>query len=259
MFTPPLVILSVQAGIADVRLNRPDKLNAVNFAMFAAIIASLETMPGLRCVVLSGAGRGFCAGIDLQSLAATPAPDGLLTRSHGSANLYQHAAWGWRRLPVPVIAAVHGMAFGAGFQIMLGADLRISTPEAQFFAIELRWGLVPDMAGFPLLRGLVRDDIARELIYTARKFSGTEAAANGVVTRLAVDPLAEAMALAASITAQSPPAIRAAKRLLNLPGTPATLLLAESQEQETLLASLEHAETLAAAREQRRRTLRTEP
>ena len=249
-----LVTLSMQDNIADVRLNRPEKLNAVSSAMIEAIAATLtklETMKELRCIVLSGEGRGFCAGIDLNTFATNSIAKDLITRTHGPANLFQHVVWGWRQLPVPVIAAVHGMAFGAGFQLMLGADIRIAAPEAQLSIMELRWGLVPDMAGFPLLRGLVRDDVARELVYTARKFPGREAASLGLVTRLADDPLTEAMALARSIAAQSPPAIRAAKRLFNFSDDPGPLLEAEAREQQSLITSPEHAETLAAARENR--------
>lgn len=249
-----LVTLSMQDGIADVRLNRPEKLNAVSRAMIeaiAAMLAKLETMPGLRCVVFSGEGRGFCAGIDLTSLASNSIAKDLITRTHGPANLPQHIVWGWRQLPVPVIAAVHGMAFGAGFQLMLGADIRIAAPEAQLSIMELRWGLVPDMAGMPLLRGLVRDDVARELIYTARKFPAQEGASLGVITRVAENPLAEAMVLAKTIARQSPPAIRAAKRLLNFCDDPEALLQAEAREQQALAVSPEHAETLAAARENR--------
>lgn len=246
-----LMTASIAAGVADIRLNRPDKINALNHEMFEAIAGMttrLARLPGLRCVVLSGEGRGFCAGADLDALKQTTA---LRARTHGEANIYQHAAWGWRQLPVPVIAAVHGFAFGAGFQIMLGADIRIAAPQTQFSVLETHWGLVPDMAGFPLLRGLVRDDVARELIYTARKFLGDEAVKLGLVTRLADDPRGEALALARHIASQSPPAIRAAKRLLNSEADAPALLLAESVEQEALLASAEHAETRAAARENR--------
>jgi enoyl-CoA hydratase/carnithine racemase len=251
---PELVSLSLTDGVADVRLNRPEKRNALNQEMFEALCATqarLAHTKGLRAVVLSGQGHGFCAGVDLDSLSTNPALRDLQPRTHGDANLFQQAAWGWRTLPVPVIAAVHGMAFGAGFQIMLGADIRIATPDAQLSMMETRWGLVPDVAGIALLRGLVRDDVARDIVFTARILSGAEAAALGLVTRMDADPLGAALKLARQIAAQSPPAIRAAKRLLNLPSDATALLLAESVEQEALLASPEHAETLAASRENR--------
>jgi enoyl-CoA hydratase/carnithine racemase len=256
MSNPERVKITVESGVADVRLARPEKINALDQLMFESIadaIATLDAMPGLRCVVLSGEGRGFCAGVDLNTLESNPALKDLRVRTHGKANLFQQIAWGWRRLPVPVIAAVHGFAFGAGFQMMLGADIRIATPDAQLSMMELRWGLVPDVAGFALLRGLVRDDIAREITFTARKFAGEEGARLGVVTCLAVDPRAQAMALARSIAESSPQAIRAAKRLLNLSvdADTAAILMAESEEQQVLLTSAGHAEALAAGREKR--------
>ncbi len=253
----PRVTIALEDGVADVRFNRAEKLNALDGAQIEAIAGAIDTvgqMPGLRAVVLSGAGRGFCAGIDLEHLASAAAPDGLMARTHGIANVFQHIAYGWRTLPVPVIAAVHGFAFGGGFQIMLGADIRIAAPDAQFAMMEARWGLVPDMGGIALLRGLVRDDVAREITYTARKLSGTEAAALGLVTRLADDPLAEALKLAQKIAQSSPDAIRAAKRLFNLAADAdsADILLAEAEEQQAMLESDGHRETIAAHMEKRK-------
>jgi enoyl-CoA hydratase/carnithine racemase len=250
------VSVTVEAGIADVRLNRPDKLNAIDNAMFTALSeasADVAGRPGVRVVVLSGSGRGFCAGLDIASLAGGGMPESIRKRTHGIANLWQHAVWGWRELPVPVIAAVHGVAFGGGLQIALAADIRIVAPDARLAVMEARWGLVPDMAGIALLRGLVRDDVARELTYTARQVSGTEAAALGLATRTADDPYAAARALAAQVAAASPRAVRGAKRLLGLAhdaGT-AQILLAESSEQEALLAGPDLAEAVAAQAEGR--------
>ena len=153
------VTIAVEGGIADVRLNRADKLNALDPAMFEGIeqaLAELRAMPGLRAVVLSGEGRAFSAGLDMASMASGGASAGktLTDRTHGLANIFQHVAWGWRELPVPVIAAVHGIAFGGGFQIMSGADIRIVHPEARLSIMEMKWGLVPDMAGVALWRTL---------------------------------------------------------------------------------------------------------
>ncbi len=250
------VRVSLDGGVAHVRLSRPEKINALDQAMFDGIaetIAALGADTRVRCVVVSGEGRGFCVGVDLDSLATNPALRDLQPRTHGLANLFQNAAWGWRSLPVPVIAAVHGFAFGGGFQIMLGADIRIATADTQLSVMEMRWGLVPDVAGIALLRGLVRDDVARELVFTARRFSGEEGARLGVVTRVADDPQAEAMAMARQVAASSPAAVRAAKRLLNLAADAddAAVLMAESVEQGVLLASEAHAETLAASRDRR--------
>ena len=179
------VTVDIDDGVAEVTLNRPEKLNALDPAMFKAIIAAGERLgsaSGLRAVVLSGAGRGFCAGLDKETFAAIaaggPAPTsaGLAKRTHGLANDFQHAAHVWRTLPVPVIAAIHGPALGGGFQIALGADIRYVAPDARLSILEIKWGLVPDMAGIALMRELARSDVIRELSLTGRVFSGAEAA-----------------------------------------------------------------------------------
>jgi enoyl-CoA hydratase/carnithine racemase len=249
------VSISVEDGIADVRLNRPDKLNAIDTAMFAALSeasAAVAARPEVRVAVLSGNGRGFCAGLDLASLAGG-APESIQERTQGIANMFQNAVWGWRSLAVPVIAAVHGVAFGGGLQIALGADIRIVAPDTKLAVMEARWGLVPDMAGIALLRGLVRDDVARELTYTARQVSGTEAVELGLATRTADDPRAAALDLARQIAAGSPLAVRAAKRLFGLAqdASTAEILLAESVEQEKLLHGPDVREILIAQAEQR--------
>ena len=234
-------ITMLDGGIADVRLIRADKMNALDPAMMAGIaeaIGVLEATAGLRVVVLSGEGRAFCAGLDLSSLGSGSGTTGssgsdLAARSHGDANLPQHIAWGWRTLAVPVIAAAHGVAFGGGFQILSGADIKIAHPDTRCAIMEMKWGLVPDMAGFPLWRGLVRDDVLRELTYTNREFNGAEALAHGFVTHVSDDPLAHAMVLAKEIANKNPHAMRGAKRLCNMIGhaSDAELLLAETVEQ----------------------------
>ena len=252
----PRVRYHVEAGVADVRLSRPEKLNACDPAMMEALVETAEEIakrPDVRSVVLSGEGRAFSVGVDLGSLGGRE-PARLLPRWNGGpANRAQQAAYGWRAMPQPVIAAVHGYAFGAGFQIMLGADIRIAAPGAQLSIMEARWGLVPDVAGIALLRGLVRDDVARELTYTARRFDAAEGAQLGIITRLADDPHAAALALARTIAANSPDAVRAGKRLINLMADARTeeILTAESVEQTLLLASPNHRETIAAADEKR--------
>ena len=174
------ISVSVSDGVADVRLVRADKMNALDAAMFEALVntsARLATEKGVRAVVLSGEGRAFCAGLDMGRFAAMGEKGGaaglrdLATRTHGIANHSQQAVWGWRQLPVPVIAAIHGVAFGGGFQLALGADMRFLAPDARMSIMEIKWGLVPDMAGTPILASLVRDDILRELTYTGRIFS----------------------------------------------------------------------------------------
>ncbi|WP_294334083.1 crotonase/enoyl-CoA hydratase family protein [uncultured Sphingomonas sp.] len=248
------VTWTITDGVADVRLARPDKMNALDPAMFEGLLGAIDTLgttPGLRAVVLSGEGRAFCAGLDMASMASAGADTDLAARSHGLANSFQQVAWGWRTLPVPVIAAVHGVAFGGGLQIASGADVRIAAPDTRLSVMELKWGIVPDMAGFILWRGTVRDDVLRELTYTAREFDAAEAQGFGFVTRLAEDPHAEALALAHAIAGRSPDAIRAAKRLANHEGDAAAVLLAESVEQAALLRSPNQIEAVMANMQKR--------
>lgn len=239
-------------GVADVRLNRPDKLNALDQAMLDALAegpARLAALPGLRAVVLSGEGRAFCAGLDMETMTGLAGAGlDIVTRTHGLANLFQQTGWGWRTLPVPVIAAGQGIVFGGGLQVFSGADIRIARPDTRLSVMEMKWGLVPDMAGFALWRGLVRDDVLRELIYTAREFTGEQAVDLGFVTRLAEDPHAEAMALGRQIAARNPDAVRGAKRLANLARDEGVgpVLLAESVEQAALIATPNQMEAVMA-------------
>ncbi|WP_298674218.1 crotonase/enoyl-CoA hydratase family protein [uncultured Sphingomonas sp.] len=250
------VTITVADGIADVRLNRADKMNALDPAMFAGLneaIAKLGGMSGVRVAVLSGEGRAFCAGLDMSSMAGGGSGTDLAARSHGLANAAQHVAWGWRELPMPVIAAVHGVAMGGGFQVLSGADIRIVHPATRMSIRETYWGLVPDMAGVALWRTLARDDVLRELTYTAREFSGAEALGYGFATRLDDDPRAAAMALAREIAGRNPDAVRASKRLYNVAADAdaATVLRAESAEQIALMRSPNQVEAVRANMEKR--------
>src|ERR1700741_873512 len=180
--------------------------------MFEALLAATERLSkekGVRAVVLSGEGRSFCAGLDMGRFAAMKESGGngipggekrdLTVRTHGLANFPQQAVWGWRQLPVPVIAAVHGVAFGGGFQLALGADIRFLSADARMSIMEVKWGLVPDMAGTRILASLVRDDILRELTFTGRIFSAQEALSYGLATRVCDDPRAAALEMAPEI------------------------------------------------------------
>jgi enoyl-CoA hydratase/carnithine racemase len=246
-------------GVADVRFTRADKMNALDHAMFERIIeagSTLQRMKGLRAVVLSGEGRAFCAGLDLSHFSRKPAEDEppLTERTYGNANRAQQVSMQWRKLPVPVIAAVHGVCFGGGLQIASGADIRIVHPETRMAIMEMKWGLVPDMGGYALWRGLVRDDILRELIYTNREFSGAEAQQLGLATCVDENPRERALAIARTIALKNPHAIRAAKRLqarMCESGTDA-ILLEESIEQHAIMRSRNQVEAVMAEMERRK-------
>ena len=249
-------------GVAEVAMVRADKMNALDPHMFRGLVDAIAQLRGdarLRAVVLQGEGRAFCAGLDKSSLQGIAGQDGasavgdLVPRTHGLANFWQQVAWGWRELPVPVIAAVQGVAFGGGLQIALGADVRLVHPEARLSVMEVKWGLVPDMAGCVLLTELTRADVARELTFTGRIVSGQEAVGIGLATRATQDPLADARAMARLIAGNSPDAIRGVKRLLNAasPVDAARVLLSEAVEQQRLIGSANQREAVQAAMENR--------
>jgi enoyl-CoA hydratase/carnithine racemase len=241
--------VEITNGVADVRMVRTDKMNALDDAMFQALIdtgKALSDAKEVRAVVLSGEGKAFCAGLDMGNFSKMASGEprggsGLVDtpRSAGGSNRAQHAVMVWRELPMPVIAAVHGVAFGGGFQLCLGADMRFVTADTRMSIMEIKWGLVPDMAGLHLMRHLVRDDIVRELTYTGRQFSGEEALRIGFATRVCADPRAEALALAAEISSKSPHAVRGSKRLLNqaMEASQKDILLLESEIQTSLIGS----------------------
>jgi enoyl-CoA hydratase/carnithine racemase len=254
------VTVSVADHVAHVRLNRPEKRNGLDLEMFEALVSSGEQVAataGVRAVVLSGEGKAFCAGLDWMSfLAMGPeASQKLLVRSEGSpANVAQRACWVWREVPVPVIAAVHGAAVGGGLQLALACDVRIVAPDAQLAVMEVRYGLVPDMTASQTLLRLVREDLARELMFTGRTLSGEDAVRIGLCTRVAADPVAAAQALAAEIAAQSPDAVRAAKALCNRAPDldEAAALRLETELQLRLLGTPNQMEAVQAAMGKRR-------
>jgi enoyl-CoA hydratase/carnithine racemase len=238
------VRVDVANHVAVVTLTRPDKHNALDTAMFEAIIRAAEQVsaePGVRAVVLHGDGPSFCSGLDVMSMMSEGAGvDGLIDRVRGeSPNWFQRAAYDWVRVPVPVIAAVHGNCFGGGLQIALGADIRIATPDSRLSVMEVKWGLIPDMAITTTLPRLVGIDVAKELTFTGRIFSGTEGHELGVVTHVTDDPLTAACELAAEIATKSPDAVRSAKRLFDetWTGSPTETLSLEAELQLELLGS----------------------
>lgn len=255
------VEISIENHIAHVEMIREDKLNALDNDMFDALIEAadwLGTRADVRVAVLSGRGRMFCAGLDFMSFAAMAGEEAdralpLEERTHGLCNKPQFAAYAWHELPVPVIAAIRGGALGGGLQVALGADMRIATADARIAIAETQWGLVPDMSGFALARRLVRDDILRQLTYTAQRIDGAEACSLGLITETADDPVERAIEIARQIAARSPSAIRGSKRLINGLDDQSSgeILMAESREQQAVIGTPHQVEAVMANLEKR--------
>ena len=215
------VTISIDGHVAQVTLNRPDKANALNLEMFDALGDTgkeLAADRSLRAVVLHGAGPNFCAGIDIDIFRRGDVvvdAQSMAPVEPSSANRFQRAAYAWRELPIPVICAINGVAYGAGLQVALGADLRYATAESRLSIMEIKWGLIPDMAISTTLRDLIPVDRVKELAWSGRAVSGTEALQLGLVTALHDEPLSAALETASAISSKSPDAIRATKRLFN--------------------------------------------
>lgn len=251
--------MSVDAHVAHVTLNRPDKHNAVNMEMFTGLAAAgdeISANSGIRAVVLSGAGGNFCAGIDVSLFGSSDLviDEAAMAPVEGSpANLFQRAAYVWREVPVPVVCALDGVAFGAGLQIALGADIRYAAPAAKMAVMEIKWGLIPDMAITATARHVVPLDKLKELAWTGRVVGASEAQAIGLVTSLHDDPLAAAMATAAEIAGKSPSAVRAMKRLFQqaYEGSEAAALRLEASLQSALMGTPNQLESVRANMEKR--------
>jgi enoyl-CoA hydratase/carnithine racemase len=255
-----VVEISIDKHVARVTLNRPDRLNAVDLDMFAALGdagARLATERSLRAVVLSGAGDNFCSGIDTELFKAGSdaiGADAMAAGPTSPANFFQRAAYVWREIPVPVICAIQGAAFGAGLQIALAADLRFAAPQSRLSIMEVRWGLIPDLAISTSLRDLVRLDRVKELAWSGRIVHGREALELGLVTALHEAPLEAAVETAREIAARSPDAIAAMKRLFNAAWqlNDADALALEAKLQSALIGSRNQLEAVAANREKRK-------
>ena len=218
---PERVTIAVDGGVADVRLTRADKHNALDPEMFASLDAALDELrstSGLRAVVLSGEGPSFCSGLDFPSFLeqGMDISSELFSHREGeAANYAQRITYDWQRLPVPAIAALHGNCIGGGAQLALGPDIRIAAPDTVISVLEVKYGLIPDMGLSQTLLHLVGLDVAKELVFTGRRVEAEEALRMGLVTRIATDARAGALELAHEIAGRSPDAIRRGKRLLN--------------------------------------------
>ena len=254
-----LVTITVSDHVADVRLNRPDKMNALSIPMFEAITAAAVRVRqdrSIRAVVLSGEGRSFCAGLDLSNFTNPQAFGGDAFgngRGGNWPNFYQRPCYIWKDVPVPVIAALHGAVFGGGFQIALGADIRIAAPDVKMSLMEIKWGLIPDMSGSQTLRDLVRLDVAKELAFTGRVVEAAEAERIGLLTRIDADPHAAAMALAREIAGKNPDAISYGKLLFETSwhGSDVDGLAQEEKLQAKLLMTHNQIEAVMAGMQKR--------
>ena len=256
------VSVEIENHVARVTLTRGNQMNALDPAMMQAIVEAGEGLMSnedVRAVVLAGEGRAFCAGLDVMSFAAMAQGDPaqlLEPRTYGNANLFQQVVMVWRKLPVPVICALQGVAYGGGCQIALGADVRFAAPGTKMAVMEMKWGIVPDMGGMALLPHLTRSDVIRRLTYTATPFDAEQALGWGLVSEIVEDPLAAAMVLAEDIAGKSPSAIRAAKALIGFaedhPDDPDAVLLEESRVQATLIGKPHQMEVIAANLQKRK-------
>ncbi len=257
-----LVKIEINDYVASVHLNRPDKYNSLSPEMFDAIIEAGEAIikdKSVRAVVLSGEGKGFCAGLDFASFSEMGSGKSLddielFKREEGNpANKAQYVGYVWKQVPVPVIAAIHGVAYGGGLQIALAADIRLAKADARFSVLEIKWGLIPDMSGSQTLRDLVGLDVAKELTYTGRIIDAVEADKLGLITRVSEDPFTEAKELALEIASKNPDAIVAGKKLFESAwhGESQTGLELEETLQKTLIGTTNQLESVMANFEKR--------
>lgn len=261
-----LVTIEIHNHVADVRLNRPDKYNAFSTEMFAAVTAAGEELMenrDVRAVVLSGNGRGFCAGLDMANFQKMDASENeseepktsgnLLAKDDRPENFAQRPAYIWKSVPVPVIGALHGVAFGAGAQLALGTDIRIAAPDLRMSILEIKWGLIPDMSITQTLRDIVPLDVAKELTFTGRILDGAAAKELGLVTHVSDEPLEHAMELAGEIATKSPDAVRYGKRLFETTwhADARTGLELEASLQSKLIGSENQVEAIRANFEKR--------
>lgn len=214
------VLLEITDKVAYVTLNKPEKYNALCLQLMEELIATAEELKvnkTIRAVILSGKGKGFCSGLDIKGVMKRPGASKKLMHKENpeDQNIVQRVSLVWRELPVPVIAAIHGVCYGGGLQIALGADFRFAKADAKFSIMETKWGLIPDMGASVTLPELMSIDVAKELTFTGRVFDGAEAKQLGAVTRVVDDPMQEAKVFVELIKERSPDAVMYGKKLFN--------------------------------------------
>ncbi|MEM9437039.1 MAG: crotonase/enoyl-CoA hydratase family protein [Pseudomonadota bacterium] len=257
----PILLCDIKDGIATVTLNRPEKKNAMSIELLSLVretCESLREQKGLRAVILTGAGGVFSAGIDITMMGSMASNvDDLKARmaqtDESGANEFQSPNTCWASLPVPVIAAIDGICFGAGMQLALGADFRIAHPTTRMSIMEAKWGLIPDMGITQSLPKLMGADQAKMLMMTGRELTGEEALAVGLVTETTETPLARALELAETFVLKNPDALAASKKLVDetwSSGGKEALLL-EASLQSPLMGSPNNIEMIMANMQKR--------
>lgn len=211
--------VSIQQDILTLTLNRPDKKNAMSFLMMRELIGVAKRVAAdkaLRAVIVNGSQHTFCSGIDLEDLNA-PKNQAFAVWEllKPWQSLFQKVCLIWQQLPVPVIGVLEGHCLGAGLQLALGFDVRISHPDCKFAIMEAKWGLVPDMGLSKSAAGIARLDALKELAMTARVIDAKSAQELGLISHCHDDPMAVAIDLAAEISERSPDAVLASKRVIN--------------------------------------------
>ena len=253
-----LLVDRPRTGIAVATLNRPDRLDALTFQMFdelARLAADIAADDRVRVLVLTGAGRGFCAGLDLTDAATLP--DMTTAAFLDGQEGWSRAITSFRRLPKPVIAAVNGPAAGAGFSLALAADIRIATPAARLSAAYIKIGLTGGDCGSSwMLPRIVGLGHAYEILLTGRLIEADEAARMGLVNRVvpAEDLLTAGLDMAELIAANSPLGVRLTKQMVqanvDAPSLEAAVEL-ENRNQTLTAGTQDMAEALAAFLEKR--------
>ena len=199
----PAVLYAAEGGVATITMNRPQVLNALDDSLLTGLretLARAKADPAVRAVLLTGAGRGFCAGADLAANAATPGPRDV---SQGLRERYHPIILAMRQFPKPIVGAVNGAAAGAGMSIALACDIVLAGESASFLQAFTRIGLVPDCGSTWFLPRMVGDVRARALVMLADKISAADALQYGLVWKVYADDklLAEAHATAARMAA----------------------------------------------------------
>lgn len=220
------VTLTIKNRLAHVQLQRPEKLNSLTKETFEDLVEigqRLRSNESVACVVITGAGQAFCAGLDLKEFKTIQGGEEssavVLGERLGAARaLGQQSVHIWSLLEVPVIAGVHGVAMGGGLQLAIGADVTVVAPDTKMSMMEINWGIIPDLSGTQVLPRRVGASRAKLLTFTGEVFSGRHAGEIGVADEVHDDPVGRALELGRHIANKSRPALVWAKKLIDMAG-----------------------------------------